>query len=110
MNPAEALQKMGPTKFKEMVMKGQKGKTMHDRQRGVRGRVKYRQCQHAVWIVDNYVDKVCDKCLEEMGGFEKGREFQPHFNVGLGCWIESKSEMMKVAKKNNMIHIGTDRI
>ena len=33
------------------------GETLFDQTRGIKGRVRYRQCKHRVWVIDNYEHK-----------------------------------------------------
>lgn len=106
----DLLEKVGPRKFHEIVVNGQRGKTVKEMSRGIRGRVKYSFCGHGVETINNYeyTGNVCDKCNPEVR--TTGRNFEAHFNVGLGAWVESKSEMNKLAKKKGMIHIGDEGI
>lgn len=103
----DMLQKMGKKKFVDFVARNQSGERILDIQKRRRwGRnVKFKKCEHGVWVIDNYKPYFCSKCVEIA---TKPPDFHPHFNVGLGGWVESKSDMKKAAKMKGLIHVGSD--
>lgn len=109
----DMMAKMGKEKFIEYVGRGRGSQGSGERQfdverRKSRGRIKHRQCQHGVWVLENYEPKRCGKCIPETR--TKGKDFEPHFNLGLGCFVETRSEMNRIAKENKMIPIGNERL
>lgn len=98
----QMIQKYGKQKFVEIVKNSPKnGRTGAEKERGIKGRVRFRRCEHGVWIIDNYEPKPCSECVPESSS--KSKEFRPGFNIGLGCWVESRSEEKKIAKRLGMI-------
>lgn len=109
----EMLAKMGKKKFVEMATHSQKGETMAQREKRTRwgkGLKLFQICEH------NKVTIRRGKFTHECGVCDKGYratksvDFQPHFNMGLGCYVESKSEMKRLAKERGMVAIGDDRL
>lgn len=104
----DLLQKMGKRKFHDFVVGNQKGQTMAQMQSGIKGRIKFRMCQHGVVLLDNYEPKnICKPCIGVKS--TKSKDFEPHFNAGLGAYVETKKEMLNLAKSKGMIHVGTDK-
>jgi len=106
----DMIEKMGKRKFVEFALRNQTpGQRMLDIQKRRRwGRnVKFRKCEHGVWTIDNYVHKRCPKCYASV---TKPPDFQPHFNHGLGVYVESRSDLKKAAKLKGLIHVGSDGI
>lgn len=101
----DLLNRVGKRKFIEITSRlSPNGKTGHDRSRGIKGRVRFRMCEHGTWIIDNYEPKPCLKCVPVRA--TKGKDFRPYFNVGLGHWVESRSEEKKVAKSLGLTEAG----
>lgn len=97
--------KMGTKKAIDTVTHCRRnGPTGADRDRGVKGRVRYRMCEHGTFIIENYEPKICEKCIPEVR--TKGKDFQPYFNIGLGAWVESRSEEKRVAKSKGLVEAG----
>lgn len=107
---AELKEKMGKEKFIEFATHSQKGERMVDRERrrGYGSRVRYRMCQHGAWVIEDYEPRPCLNCHNYRS--TKFRDFEPHFNIGLGGWVESKRDMMETAKKQKLVWIGDDKI
>lgn len=107
----DLLQRMGKKKFIEMASQT-RGRTLADRERTSRwgkGKTFFQICEHGKVTIRNF-EKThdCMNCNKSTG-ITKTKDFEPHFNAGLGAWVESKSEMNKLAKQKGMIHIGDDR-
>lgn len=101
----QMIQKVGGRKFVEMVVNSPKnGKTGAEKDRGIKGRIRFRRCEHGVWIIDNYEPKSCSSCNQEVS--TKPRDFKPGFNIGLGCWVESRSEEKQMAKRMGFTEAG----
>ena len=102
----ELIKKMGKKEFTKFVANSQKnGKTGYEKDRGIKGRIKHRRCQHGVWIIDNYEPKPCNECMD-LPKDTKIREFKPTFNIGLGCYVESRSEEKRIAKSMGLEEAG----
>lgn len=102
--------RLGNKKFSEFVCSQQKGETIGQKKKRRRwgANVRFRMCEHGNWIIDNYKPKRCSKC--HVYRETKGRDFEPHFNLGLGCYVESKSDMLAAAKSKGMTWIGDDGV
>jgi hypothetical protein len=100
----QMCKKMGKAKAMDMAVKCQgRNKTKAQSERGIKGRVRYRRCDHGVWIIDDYKPKVCKKCVPQ----DISRpEFSPYFNAGLGHWVESRSEEKRCAKSLGLVEAG----
>lgn len=93
----QMIEKVGKEKFVEMVTNSPKnGKTGAEKDRGIKGRRKFRMCQHGNWVIENYKPKQCPKCVPDIQ--TKPKDFRPGFNIGLGYWVESRQEEKQVAK------------
>jgi len=66
--------------------------------------VKAKMCEHGVWVIDNYKTKKCELCFPETR--TKPRDFVPYFNLGLGAYVESRSDEKKCAKRMNLEETG----
>jgi hypothetical protein len=95
---------MGKAKATRMAVECQgKNRTKAQNERGIKGRVRFRMCDHGTWIIDNYVAKKCVKCVPS----DISRpEFTPYFNAGLGHWVESRSEEKRCAKSLGLVEAG----
>lgn len=103
----QMIQAMGKEKFVETIKNAPKNSpTKHDRSRGIKGRIKHRRCQHGVWVIEDYEPKKCDECAQERTRYKKSRDFRPTFNMGLGCWVESRSEEKQIAKSMGLEEAG----
>lgn len=113
MIPAEKMiEKMGKSSFAEFATR-QKGKRLVDHEksrRWGRGTVNFRICEHnKVTIRNGRETKECNPC-QSSTGVTKTKDFEPHFNLGLGGYVESKSDMNRAAKQAGLIPIGMDRL
>lgn len=96
----DAVKRYGKTRTEAMIKAMPKnGKTGAEKDRGIKGRIKCSYCAdcHA-WIVENYEFKGHApgfRCTERR---TKDKDFKPTFNVGLGAFVESRSEERKLAK------------
>lgn len=101
----DLIDKVGKKKFMEMVVNSPKnGKTGAEKDRGIKGRRRFRMCEHGTWVIDNYKPKPCIKCIPEK--VTKPKDFKPTFNIGLGCWVESRSDEKRTAKSLGLTEIG----
>ena len=107
----EMLQKVGRQKFKEIVLKSQRGETMGSRENRRRWgkNVKHRRCEHGTWIIENYKPKNCRKCFKVSSHFISKDVDYTGFNIGLGAFTEGKSDFNKTVKAKGLVHMGTDR-
>lgn len=102
----QMCKKMGKRRaIQEAVNCHRNGPTASEKQRGIKGRVRYRLCSHGVWVIDNYIPKYCEGCYGSVKS-TKSKEFVPYFNIGLGCYVESRSEEKKVAKSLGLVEAG----
>lgn len=102
----DMMRKLGKRKFKEMVVHSQRGLTGAEREKLHRwGKAKSRMCEHGIWIIENY-EYVggCKRCVPESNG--KLKDYEPNFNIGLGCWVESRSEEKRIAKSMGLVEAG----
>lgn len=105
----QIVQKMGKEGARQFIANNQHGERQCDyEKRHSKGRVKFKMCEHNIWIIENYEPKECQKCHKEP--VKKSSEFKPHFNMGLGCYVESKHELKREAKRQGLIHIGSDKL
>lgn len=142
----ELISRMGKKGFVDFVTKNQKnGKTGAQRDRGIKGRVKAKYCSHGVWVMEDYIDRLCvgchgvsekdvkihnllmkcyylfpifkDKILKIAESYRVSKasiqvsygklaDFRPSFNLGLGCWVESRSEERRIAKSMGLEEAG----
>ena len=96
----EIINKLGKKGFEDFVKKHKSNQpTGHDRTKGIKGRIKFRTCSHGNWVIYNFEPKECPRCVSEWNQNSKPRDFQPYFNMGLGCYVESRQDERKAAKK-----------
>lgn len=96
--------KLGKKGFADFVVNNRsREKTKAEKDRGVRGRLKWRMCEHGVETVNNFkaTGNHCDACHGMIQ--TKTKEFKPYFNIGLGVFVESRSDEKKSAKKLGLI-------
>jgi len=105
MTTDQMIQRFGKRGFLELAANSPKnGKTGHEKDRGIKGRRRFKMCEHGVWVIENYEPKKCLKCIPE--SWTKPIDFKPGFNIGLGCWVESRSEEKRVAKSLGLVEAG----
>src|SRR3990167_9397145 len=97
------VRKLGKKKFVEFVTHSRSGETMAERRRKTRwGTPKMTMCSHGVWIVEDYKPngkcKVCNRAHK----VTKLPNFEPHFNLGLGGWIESRSDLNRIVRETGV--------
>lgn len=106
MTAGDLIKKFGKKKATEMMVHSPKnGRTGAEKDRGIKGRVRYRLCPHSVWIIENYEIKECYECSNRPRD-TKAPDFKPGFNIGLGAWVESRSEERKIAKALRLVEAG----
>ena len=96
----ELVKKMGKKKFIEFATHSQSKQTGAYLERQRRwGKASERYCTtcHG-WFKD-----AC-KCHKDSR--TKNPDFQPYFNIGLGCYVESRSEEKRVAKTKGLREAG----
>ena len=100
----QMCKKMGKSDATKLAVQSQgRNKTAAQRDRGIKGRIRYRRCEHGVWVIDDYKPKKCGKCIP---GDVSRPEFTPYFNAGLGHWVESRSEEKRCAKSLGLVEAG----
>lgn len=100
------IEKIGKEGFKRFVMNNRSNQpTGHDRTKGIRGRVRWSRCEHGVWVVEDYEPRSCPHCQEKRGN-TKTPDFKPYFNIGLGAYVESRSDERKLAKAKGYVEAG----
>jgi len=114
MIPAEEIiQKVGKKEFQKMATNQQRGQRMVDiknLRRWGKGDVWFRICEHGnVTIRKGEPTKDCKPCLKSTG-VTKLRDFEEHFNLGIGGYVTSKRDMKESAKKLGLVPIGSDGI
>ena len=88
------------------------GETAHSRRAGVRGRVKYRSCEHGSVLIDDYMPtgKRCEGCEKKRprlyGKAPYAVKNDPFFNFGLGCVTENTRHAEKIAKQRGLQPMG----
>ena len=106
---AALLKQMGKKKFTEFVTHSQKGETGAQRQRRRRfgrGRTYIAYCKHGKKVIYDFEPtNACKACIGETG-HTKSKDFQPYFNIGLGCFVESRSEEKRVARQKGLVEAG----
>lgn len=101
----QMIEKVGKQKFVEMAVHSPKnGKTGAEQDRGIKGRRKFRMCEHGTWVIENYEPKTCAKCVPEV--VTKPKDFRAGFNIGLGYWVESRAEEKQIAKSLGLVERG----
>lgn len=69
---------------------------------------------HYVYRDANYDCPVCEaersKPKTEVKNVFYYKQFQPYYNVGLGCMINSKAHYKKVLKEKNCVEVGDCRV
>lgn len=99
------IDKLGKRKFVETASHCKRpGKSKHEQDRGIKGRVRYRMCEHGKWIIENYEPRVCPKCVHY--NRTKPKDFNPYFNVGLGGWVESRADEKRSARRAGLEEAG----
>lgn len=94
---------LGKQGFIDFVTKSPKnGQTEFERKYcGIKGRVRWRTCgKCGKWVISNYISTPC-KCAKVRQS--KAPDYRPNFNVGLGYWVESRSEEKRVAKSLGLV-------
>ena len=103
----QLMKKLGKQGFKDFVANNRSDQpTGFDKTRGIRGRIKFRRCEHGVYVIDNYVVKGCQACSGLQSKSTKLKDFKPYFNIGLGAYVESRSEEKKLAKQKQYVEAG----
>jgi hypothetical protein len=102
----QLLEKLGKKGFEQFVTHNRSNQpTGHDKTKGIRGRVRWRRCEHGVYVIDNYVVKGCAAC-SGIPKNSKAKDFKPYFNIGLGAFVESRSEEKSLAKAKGYVEAG----
>lgn len=99
---SDSVKKYGKAKTEAMIKAAPKnGKTGAEKDRGIKGRRKDSYCPECKrWFLENYEWKGHAKGFKctEIVKRTKEKDFKPTFNVGLGAFVESRSEERKLAK------------
>lgn len=103
---AEMVQKMGKDAFVRMAsQRNTNEKTGAEKDRGIKGRIKFKMCSHRVWVIENYEAKPCAECMGVPRG-TKSKDFKPYFNQGLGAFVSSRSDEKRIAKQMGLTEAG----
>lgn len=102
------IKKLGKEKFTEFVVNNRnREKTQADKMRGIKGRIRFRMCEHGVWVISNYKPGPCLNCqINRDNKPTKLLDFKPYFNIGLGCYVESRQDEKAVVKARNLEESG----
>lgn len=101
------INKLGKEKATEFIKESRLNQpTGADRERGIRGRIRFNICGHGVVKIDEYepTGNHCVKCDGML--VTKPKEFKPYFNIGLGCFVESRQDEKRAAKSKGLIENG----
>ena len=100
--------KLGKQKATEFVKNNiGSGKTKAQKDRGIRGRLKDQYCGTCrSWFRKNYEWVGHKEPCVETGAEIRIKKFKPYFNIGLGCFVESRSEEKSTAKKLGLVEAG----
>lgn len=103
----QIVEKLGKKKAVEfMTAKKLSGDSKYDRDRGIKGRVKFRMCEHGVWVIDNYEFKGCKECFGvERNGPNIIVHDKEYFNAGTGTY-GTTTEHRRYAKSQGMEEAG----
>lgn len=103
----QLIQKMGKEKFVNFVVnKKDREKTGAERDRGIKGRRRHRMCEHGVWVIEDYIQKPCDKCFEvAVESHTVVCHSHEYFNMGTGTY-GTNSEHRKYAKVKGLVEAG----
>ena len=102
---SQIIKKLGKRKAQEFMMRNvSRDPTGFDKYRGIKGRVRFRICEHGNFLIKDYVPGRCDLC----SGMKptKLKEFKPYFNLGLGAFVESRQDEKRCAKALNLVEAG----
>lgn len=102
------VDKYGKKGAVDFVLKNRSSeKTLAERDRGIKGRVRFRMCEHGVWVIDNYEQKRCSSCHSEASV-----EFpsliihsKEYFNIGTGTFGTTQDHR-KEAKRRGLSEAG----
>lgn len=102
----DIIEKLGKKGFVDFVSNNRSNQpTGYDRTKGIRGRVRWRRCEHGVWIIKDYKPMACEACQVTPKN-TKAKDFKPYFNIGLGAFVESRSEEKRIAKQKGYEEAG----
>ena len=100
------IDKLGKRKAAEFMQNNRSNQpTAFDKTRGIKGRVKFSRCEHGTWVIENYEQKHCNHCYGKERS-TKPKDFKPYFNVGLGAFVESRSEEKRIARQMSLVEAG----
>lgn len=110
----ELIKRVGKREFVKMAVNSQKGQRMADIERSRRwgkGRKYMVICEHDRIIVRKYEPtNECPSCSRSSNGaFNILPDIEPHFNLGLGCYIESRKDLNRTAKDKGLVQVGDQR-
>lgn len=96
---SDMITKLGKDKAQQMAVRCPKNyETGADKDRGIRGRVRFRMCECGAKTIEEY-EEFPERCTCKKYAQTKAPDFKPTFNIGLGCWVESRSEEKRIAKQ-----------
>ena len=105
----QIIKKLGKRGFRDFVIgnksHSETGAERQHRRRFGKGRVLMAYCEHGIKTVDNYeLTGLCMKCKSIVR--TQSGEFHPYFNVGLGAFVESRSDERSAAKRMGLQEAG----
>ena len=79
-----------------------------NRTKGIKGRRKFRMCEHGIVLIDNFepTGAVCSKCYPVRNDAFSMENMEPFFNIGLGCVTYGTRHAEKIAKERGLTPIG----
>ena len=70
--------------------------------------IRYKKCEHGVWVIDDYKPRYCPECHREAIRSKPtiGKDFQPYFDMGLGCYVETKQDRKRAMRTQGLEEAG----
>ena len=102
----QLIERLGKKGFEDFVKSNRSNQpTGFDKTRGIRGRIRWSRCEHGNWVIEDYFPKRCEECHGKPK-VTKSKDFKPYFNIGLGAFVESRSEERCIAKSKGYQEAG----
>jgi len=104
---SDMIQKIGKRKFIETAVHSQPAQTgaylAHKRRWGKN--LKFKRCEHGVWVVNNYKRQDCARCFVSSEAFTIHTDSGEYFNLGTGTYGTTK-EHRRYAKTIRLREAG----
>ena len=104
----QLVSKLGKDGFRKFVLANKdKAPTGAERERGIKGRVKFRKCEHGTWVIENYEPRPCEGCHGESRSEVPAIHVSSYeyFNIGTGTY-GTNQEHRKYAKRMGLREDG----